>query len=80
MKLCLAPGEKRNQEPNYAARSMRVDMEGWTRLCLTIMFFHNFLMNLYLDSLYHPRSTAQNPGAWSLMSPTPSGLEKETEA
>lgn len=49
MKLCLPLGEKINQEPNYAARSMRMDMEGWTGICLTIIFFHNFLMNLFLD-------------------------------
>lgn len=49
MKLCLPLGEKINQEPNYAARSMRMDVEGWTGICLTIIFFHNFLTNLFLD-------------------------------
>lgn len=26
-----------------------MDMEGWTGICLTIIFFLNFLTNLFLD-------------------------------
>lgn len=47
LKLCLALGENLNQEPNYAAKNTRGDMAEWARL-LTILLFHNFLMNLFL--------------------------------
>lgn len=48
LKPCLAPGEKLNQEPDDVAKDMRGGTAGWYRLRLTILLFHNFLVNLFL--------------------------------
>lgn len=51
LELCLAPGEKLNQEANDAAKDTRGDRAGWARLRLTSLLFHSFLENLFLGSI-----------------------------